>query len=158
MKNFAFSGSASEALRLIAAGLSGISVNYVSGNQIIEVVLWLASGGQVSIVNRMQDVKDRFEVGTLEFTLSREHVISENVFKLSNQFDSNLTLERLVLEEPAVRAESGLVIRARSGARIVIIASAAPCTLSVDFPGMGIKVAASEYPIDRYTVKHCNHG
>lgn len=150
MKEFRFSGNAADALHLISSGLTGITIDCVSGSQIVDVILWLTSGGKVTILNRMHDVMERFEVGTLDFELDNDLVGSEKAFALPAEFNGQLAIERLVLEDPAVRAESGIVIRARNERQITIVAAAAPCILSVDVPTMGLAVAAPEYPIDTY--------
>jgi hypothetical protein len=150
MKEFRFSGDAMEALRRISAGLVGITVNYVSGSQITDIVLWLACGGHVAIFNRMHDVKERFEVGTLNFTLGQDDGDIPEVLTLPNEFCSELKIERLVLIDPDVRAESGILIWTTGRDCIKIVAAAGPCTLSVEVSGLTLPASAPEYPLDTY--------
>lgn len=151
MKDFEFTGEADRAFAAIRNGLQEISFKYVAGQQIVEVCLWLVSGGLVRIGSAMNDVSDRFEVGVRDFVLAAEDEDSGHVFPLLDTFAGVLKIEKLVLEDPQVQAESGIVIRSANGAEITIVAAAAPYTFSVRGSGIDLAVGSPEYPLSEYS-------
>jgi hypothetical protein len=79
----------------------------------------------------MHDVAERIEVGVLEFSWARD-VHEKRVFvSLGERFAEINSVLKLVIEESSVFAESGVVVSARSGEEIVIVAGAGPFTLAV---------------------------
>lgn len=149
MKYFCFSGESEAVLKEISSGLVGVAVNKMGG-QATDVVFRLLSGREVRVVNRMHDVAERFEIGVLDFVIDGAGCDDEFFRELPSDFREMLGVERLVWEDSNVYAESGIVIHSCRGNRIVVVAAATPCTLSVDVLGEGFGISESEYPLDAY--------
>lgn len=149
MKYFCFSGESEIALREISCGLVGVAIGWFEG-QATDIVFGLLSGRSVRVVNRMHDVAERFEVGVLDFVIDVVEGGGCNFIELPSDFREMLSIERLVFDDSDVCAESGLIINSCRGNRIVVVAAATPCTLSVDVPGGDFDVPESEYPLDAY--------
>lgn len=98
----------------------------------------------------MHDVAVKVEVGVLNFepvSIPRPHEAIVDVVS----FQDEIVVSKLVIHESGTSAESGVMLRARNGDEIVIVARAYPYSLAV----LGVvsmpHIFEPEYPIDLYT-------
>jgi hypothetical protein len=99
----------------------------------------------------MYDVAERIEVGVLEFSKSIDPFDREISFDLPDTFGAVVAIEKLVIEEQDVIAESGIAFRNARHEEIVIVPGAQPYGLAVRIPWTGpVLKFAVEYPLDRY--------
>lgn len=99
----------------------------------------------------MHDVADRTEVGVLNFEQVSSHRPDERIADVASAFQSEIAVSKLIIHESGTSAESGLILKARNGDEIVIVAGAYPYSLAVlGLPPMP-HIFEPEYEIGHYT-------
>lgn len=133
----------------LAAGVRRLSINTDIRDTPIAVTLWQGENTKLRIRSRMNDITERLEVGVLEFTRIRSWGANGPSIDLSKCFEKNLKIEKLIIVEQDVMAESGIALENPYGDQIVIVAGASPYTLAVRAPSYE-KGFQPEYPLDHY--------
>ncbi|MGH7055640.1 MAG: hypothetical protein ACREFK_14845 [Stellaceae bacterium] len=150
MRIFSFKWQENDSLALqLAAGVRRLSVNTDIRDTPIAVTLWQGESTKLRIRSQMNDIAERLEVGVLEFTRIQSWGANDPSIDFSKCFEKNLKIEKLVIAEQDVMAESGIVLENPYGEQIIIVAGASPYTLAVRAPSYE-KVFQPEYPLDHY--------
>jgi hypothetical protein len=106
----------------------------------------------IEISSRMHDVGDRAEVGVLRFAKGKGQNLDGLNIDLPSAFGTVATVEKLVIIEQEVRAESGIVFKNAKGEEIVIVASAWPFGLAISIPWSSpLPKFNPEYDLEQYT-------
>jgi hypothetical protein len=88
-------------------------------------------------------------VGVLEFAKTRSSRNSDMSINVPVSFKGRVKVEKLVIIELDVTAESGITLENSRGEQIVIVAGANPHTLMVRAPSY-VNSFEPEYTLDRY--------
>lgn len=132
----------------LAAGIEGLYVRTAEHGAPISITLWKGGSSGLEIKSRMHDLGPRFEIGVLEFTVVRRIHVRDVQIDIQKSFREHLKVEKLVITEQDVTAESGVIFENSGGEQIVIVAGANPYTLSIRAPSFA--KFEPEYPLDRY--------
>jgi hypothetical protein len=98
----------------------------------------------------MHDVAERRKVGVLCFSYVPSPVSATPLIDVPAEFQSRLSVLKLVIEEAGMRVESGVILRAGSGKEITIVVGAKPYCFAIrGLPSIPEKCEL-EYPIERY--------
>jgi hypothetical protein len=104
----------------------------------------------IQIKSRMHDVAERVELGILEFSLRNDTFGTDLECEPPGGFRAS-TVEKLVLSEEGVNAESGIALKDAFGRELIIVAGAQPYGLAVRVPWNAPRIKVSpEYPLERY--------
>ncbi len=98
----------------------------------------------------MHDVAVKREVGVLNFEHASALRPGETVLDVAS-FHGRIVVSKLFIHESGTTAESGVVLKASSGAEIVIVAGAYPYSLAVLGVASLPHLFEPEYAIDLYT-------
>ncbi|SRR5258706_5803288 len=113
----------------------------------ISVVLRGGEVPELRIRSVMHEVRQRLEVGVLEF--SRSSGSQGSVITLASFDPQSYSVSKLIIEETDFSAESGIVLQGENS-ELLIVAGAYPYTLAVKFPGSDKIPFEPEYPLERY--------
>jgi hypothetical protein len=106
----------------------------------------------VEISSSMHDIGERAEVGVLRFAIGKDQKRFGLEIDLPPAFGAITAIDKLVIVEQQVMAESGLVLRNVNGEEIVIVASAFPFVLAISVPwATRLPEFDPEYDLEEYT-------
>jgi len=114
------------------------------------VTLWRPNGAGLRLHSEMHDVAERREVGVLSFNCVRVPPRDKTIVDLPAEFDHEITVFKLIVQESGTSAESGVILKAGSH-EIAVVAGAYPYSLAVSGALSVPHIFEPEYPIDRYT-------
>ena len=111
--------------------------------------VWLCHrhAAATQIGSKMYDVAPRIEVGVLEFSKSKDRHDNELRLAVPETFGVVAAIEKLIIDEQDVSAESGIAFRNARGDEIVIVAGAQPYGLAVRVPW--------DAPVPRFDPEYC---
>ena len=115
------------------------------------VTLWRSDGTGIRIHSEMVDLAERIEVGVLHFDCVVSPSADEVFAELAPAFGTGFTVSKLVIAESGASVESGIVLTARSGDEIVVVANAFPCNLAIRGVPSITEIFEPEHPLDTYT-------
>jgi len=98
----------------------------------------------------MHNVSRRGELGVLDFTIVKNIGNDETIVNLPLAFDASLNAKKLTIDEDGSTAESGMILQAENGQRIVVTAGAYPYTLAIDGFPTSSHGFEPEYPLEKY--------
>jgi hypothetical protein len=114
------------------------------------VTLWRSDGTGLRTFSQMHDVAERREVGVLNFERVSAPRPDERVVDVAS-FQNEIVVSKLIIHESGTTAESGVMLKARNGDEIVMVAGAYPYSLAV----LGVvsmpHIFEPEYSMDLYT-------
>ncbi|HET6620921.1 MAG TPA: hypothetical protein VFG64_13375 [Dongiaceae bacterium] len=113
------------------------------------ITLWRRDGTGIKVASRMHDVRERFEVGVLEFWQVAASESQFIEFDLPNAFWQANRVSKLVLSDEGVTAETGIVVEGQAVGEIILVAGAYPYTLSILLPGTA-RYHQPEFELSRY--------
>jgi hypothetical protein len=99
----------------------------------------------------MRDLAERVEVGVLEFDGADPSCDTGSAIYLPEVFASALDVSKLVLEESGFSVESGVVISAKNGQQLLIVAGVYPYSLALKEASLDSRFFEPEYPLDAYS-------
>ena len=135
--------------RYLGRGSDRLSIVRVSDNlPPSAVILWRGDGDGLRIRSQMFDIRPRFEIGVLTFDVVRPGPI-EFSLDVAVTLGPPRKIEKLVIAEDGVTAESGLILEDARGEHILVLAGASPYFLAIRAPGYSGEFQP-EYPLDRY--------
>jgi hypothetical protein len=98
----------------------------------------------------MHDLAERIEVGVLTFEQVSVPRPDETIADAAPTFHGEVVVSKLIIHESGTSAESGVILKARNGDEIVIVAGAFPYHLALLGVSSLPNMFHPEYPIDRY--------
>jgi hypothetical protein len=128
-----------------------ISVEFVIPNSGPRfVTLWRPDETGLRLFTEMHDVAERMEVGVLHFEQVCAPRPNEIIADLPSAFQGENAVSKLIIHESGTSAESGVVIKARSGDEIVTVAGVYPHSLAVRGAMSISHIFEPEYELDDY--------
>ena len=115
------------------------------------VTLWRPDGTGIKIHSEMVDLAERIEVGVLHFDCVESPAADEVFAEMKPAFGGGVMLSKLVVVDSGASVESGIVLTARSGDEIVVVANAFPCNLAIRGVPSITEIFEPEHPLDTYT-------
>ena len=114
------------------------------------LTLWRPDGSGLRVHSEMRQIAERMEIGVLCFEHFKSQSGSEAMLPISPEFDRQVDAFKLVVQESGVTAESGILLRARNGSEIAIVAGAFPLTIAVRGVVEQPHIFEPEYPIEDF--------
>jgi hypothetical protein len=114
------------------------------------LTLWRPDGSGLRIHAEMRQIAEKMEIGVLCFEHSKSPSGNEVMLPIAPEFDQQLDAFKLVVHESGVTAESGILLRARNGSEIAIVAGAFPLTIAVKGVVEQPHIFEHEYPVEDY--------
>jgi hypothetical protein len=98
----------------------------------------------------MHDIAERREVGVLCFSFVLVSGSNATLVDVAPAFERQLTVFKLVIEQSATSAESGVILMAGNGDEMMIVAGAKPYCVAINGLSSVPNKFDPEYPIDCY--------
>lgn len=115
------------------------------------LTLWRTDGSGLKIHSEMRQIAERMEIGVLCFEHSKSPSDSEaTTLPVAPEFDQQVDAFKLVVHESGVTAESGILLRAKNGSEIAIVAGAFPLTIAVKGVVQRPHIFEPEYPMEDF--------
>jgi hypothetical protein len=141
----------SSLLRHLSRPFARFSVETDMGRRPVAIRLHHNSGTVTRICSQMHDIGPRTEVGVLEFSTTLNRYEKELAVDIPNRLGDITSIEKLVIAEKDVQAESGIVFKNARQEEMVFVASAAPYVLAISVPWDAPELKFDpEYPLEQY--------
>jgi hypothetical protein len=114
------------------------------------LTLWRPDGSGLRVHAEMRQIAERMEIGVLCFEHLNSPSDSEVMLPIDSEFDQQVGAFKLVVHESGVTAESGILLRARNGSEIAIVAGAFPLTIAVKGVLEQPHIFEPEYPMEDF--------
>lgn len=114
------------------------------------LTLWRPDGSGLRVHSEMRQIAERREIGVLCFEHFKSPTGNEVTLPIAPEFDQQVDAFKLVIHESGVTAESGILLRAKNGSEIDIVAGAFPLTIAVKGVVKRPHIFEPEYPMDSY--------
>jgi hypothetical protein len=134
----------------LAQGITRISIRTAAHGRPIAVTLWQTDTVGTRIESVMHDVAERIEVGVLVAMRVSAPFADEVFVEAPSAFKEGMALTKLFIEVEMKRLESGVVLSARDGGELVIVAGAFPYSLAILGIGEAPHRFEPEYPLNSY--------
>lgn len=148
---FAWTGNAPLAEEL-GTSVCRASVRTAAHGRPIALTLWRSNGSGLRIQSQMKDLAERTEVGVLAFDLVDAPFADEKMVDLPSAFSGVIEVFKLSIDESGTSAESGIELKTRSEAGLVVVAGASPYTIAIKGVIHAPHAFEPEYPEESYVV------
>ncbi len=134
----------------LAQPIARLSLEFAFHGRPVYATLWRPDGTGLLVHSDMHDLAERIEVGVLQFGRVFAPEAQEIIVETPSAFRDRLLVIKLTIEESGTRSESGIVLQAKSGAEILIVAGAQPYSIAVRGVEWPDSTFEPEYELDRY--------
>ena len=114
------------------------------------IILWRPDGTGLRVYAEMRQIAERMEIGVLRFEHYKSLSGSEVMLPVAPEFSQQVDAFKLVVHESGVTAESGILLRARNGSEIAVVAGAFALTIAVKGVVEQPHIFEPEYPMEDY--------
>ena len=136
MRKFAFKWAGSQSLKsMLLVPFYKVSMQLHVADPALPTVMtfWREDGSWLEVYSVMRDIAERSEVGILTFVMvSSEPKDQEVVVDMERHSFVPVVVEKLVIRDEDVRAQSGVRLISDQGKVITVASNAFPCTLAVE--------------------------
>jgi len=130
--------------------ITHVSIEFEPHGKPMYITLWRRDGSGLQVHSELREIAERMEIGVLCFTHVKSPSVGEVVLCIAPEFDEQVDAFKLVAYESGTEAESGIVLRARNGSEITIVAAAFPFMIAINGVGQRPHIYEPEYPLDSY--------
>lgn len=134
----------------VAKPVIRVSIEFEPHGKPMYITLWRPDGSGLRVHSEVREIAERMEVGVLCFTYRESPSDGEVTFPVDPEFDQQVDAFKLVVNESGVRAESGILLRAKSGSEITIAAAAFPFMIAVNGVVERPQIFEPEYPMEDF--------
>lgn len=127
-----------------------VSIDFEPHGKPMYVTLWRPDGTGLRVNSEAHEIAERMELGVLRFSQIRSTSGSEMMLPIAPEFNQQVDAFKLVIQESGVKAESGILLRARNGSEIAIVAAAFPFMIAVNGVAPLPHIFEPEYPLEDY--------
>jgi hypothetical protein len=131
-------------------GIVSASIRTAAHGRPIAITLWQQPSVGTRIESVMYGLTDRIEVGLLSATRVSAPFDDESFVTVPSEFHEDFVQTKLFIEVEAHRLESGVVLSARGGSELLILAGAYPYSLAIAGLGDVPHRFEPEYPLVSY--------
>lgn len=151
MKNLTYRWEGPDPLAVeVTKPIRQVSIEFEAHGKPMYVTLWRPDGSGLRIHSEVHEIAERMEIGVLRFSHFKSPSGSEVMLPIAPEFNQQVEALKLVVHESGVKAESGILLRARNGIEIAIVAAAFPFMLAVDGVVERPHIFEPEYPMEEY--------
>lgn len=108
-----------------------VSIEFEPHGRPMYITLWRPGGSGLRVHSEVHEIAERMEIGVLRFGHFKSPSGSEAMLPIAPEFNQQVDAFKLVVHESGVTAESGILLRARNGSEISIVAAAFPFMIAV---------------------------
>lgn len=127
-----------------------VSIEFEPHGKPMYVTLWRPDGSGLRVHSEVHEIAERMEIGVLRFSHFKSPSGSEVMLPIAPEFNQQVDAFKLVAHVSGVKAESGILLRARNGIEIAIVAAAFPFMIAVDGVVQRPHIFEPEYPMEEY--------
>jgi len=127
-----------------------VSIEFEPHGKPMYITLWRPDGSGLRVHSEAHEIAERMEIGVLRFTRFESPSGSEVMLPIDPGFNQQVDAFRLVVHESGVKAESGILLRAKSGSEITIAAAAFPFMIAVNGVVQRPHIFEPEYPMEDF--------
>ncbi len=151
MNNLSFEWAEQGSLAVeLGKPIKQVSLEIAVHQRPMTVTFWRPDGSGLKLCSEMHDVEERKEVGVLHFSRVLAPRPGETIAGVAAAFEGEIVVSKLVVHESGTSAESGVILKARTGDEIVIVSGAYPYSLAIRGLLSLPHVFEPEYPLDQY--------
>jgi hypothetical protein len=134
----------------ITKPITHVSIYFDEHGRPMDITLWRADGSGLTVFSEMHDIAERMEIGVLRFEQYKSLPGSRVTLPIAPEFGQRVDAFKLSVNESGVKAESGILLRAKGGSEITIVAAAMPCFIAIKGVVEQPHIFEPEYPIENY--------
>lgn len=127
-----------------------VSIEFEPHGKPMYVTLWRPDGTGLRIHSEVHEIAERMEIGVLCFSHLKSLSGTEVMLPVAPEFNQQFDAFKLIVNESGVRAESGLLLRARNGSEITIAAAAFPFMIAIKGVVERPHIFEPEYPMEDF--------
>jgi hypothetical protein len=127
-----------------------VSIDFEPHGKPMYITLWRTDGSGLRVHSEVREIAERMEVGVLCFTHLKSPSGDEMMFSIDPEFNRQVDAFKLVVHESGVTAESGILLKAKSGSEITITAAAFPFMIAVNGVVDRPHIFEPEYPMEDF--------
>jgi hypothetical protein len=109
-----------------------VSIEFEPHGKPMFITLWRPDGSGLRIQSEAHGIAERMEIGVLRFTHLESPSGNEVMLPINPEFNEQIDAFRLFVNESGLKAESGILLRARDGSEITIAAAAFPFMIAIN--------------------------
>jgi hypothetical protein len=134
----------------VAKPIKHVSIEFDPHGKPMYITLWRPDGSGLRVHSEVREIAERMEVGVLCFTHLKSPSGGETVFLIDPAFNREVDAFKLVVQESGVKAELGILLKAKSGSEITITAAAFPFMIAVNGVVERPHIFEPEYPMEDF--------
>jgi len=134
----------------VAKPIRQVSIEFEPHGKPMYITLWRPDGSGLRVHSEAHEISERMEIGVLRFTHFNSPAGSEEMLTIDPEFNQQVDAFKLVVHESGVKAESGILLRAKSGSEITIAAAAFPFMIAVNGVVQRPNIFEPEYPMEDF--------
>jgi hypothetical protein len=151
MANLTYGWEGADPLAIeVAKPIKQVSIEFEPHGKPMYITLWRPDGRGLRVHSEVREIAERMEVGVLCFTHLESSSGGETMFSIDPEFNRQVDAFKLVVHESGVRAESGILLKAKSGSEITITAAAFPFMIAVIGVVERPHIFEPEYPMEDF--------
>lgn len=127
-----------------------VSIDFEPHGKPMYITLWRPDGSGLQVHSEVREIAERMEVGVLCFTHLKSPSGDETMFSIDPEFNRQVDAFKLVVHESGVKAESGILLKVKSGSEITITAAAFPFMIAVNGVVDRPHIFEPEYPMEDF--------
>jgi hypothetical protein len=127
-----------------------VSIEFEPHGKPMYITLWRPDGSGLRVHSEAHEIAERMEIGVLRFSHLQSSSGNGETFPIAPEFNQQVDAFKLVVHESGVKAESGILLRAKSGSEITIAAAAFPFMIAVNGVVQRPHIFEPEYPMEDF--------
>jgi hypothetical protein len=127
-----------------------VSIEFEPHGKPMYITLWRPDGSGLRVHSEAVEIGERMEIGVLRFSHLKSPSGSEVMLPIAPEFSQQVDAFKLLVHESGVAAESGILLRARNGSEITIVAAAFPFMIALTGVVQRPHIFEPEYPMEDY--------
>jgi hypothetical protein len=134
----------------VAKPIRRVSIEFEPHGIPMYITLWRPDRSGLRVHSEAYAIAERMEVGVLHFTHFKSPSGNEVFLPINPEFNERVDAFKLVVREAGVKAESGILLKAKNGSEITIAASASPFMIAVNGVIERAHIFEPEYPMEDF--------
>jgi hypothetical protein len=134
----------------VAKPITHVSIYFDEHGRPMDITLWRPDESGLTVYSEMHAIAERMEIGVLRFEHFKSPSGSKVTLPIAPEFKQQIDAFKLSVHESGVKAESGILLRAKNGSEITIVAAAMPCFIAIKGVVERPHIFEPEYPLEDY--------
>jgi len=134
----------------VAKPIKCASIDFEPHGKPMYITFWRPDESGLRVHSEAREIAERMEIGVLCFTHIKSLLGSELMLPIAPEFDQQVDAFKLVVHESGLQAESGILLRARNGSEITVVAAAFPFMIAINGVVDKPHIFEPEYPMEDF--------